>query len=175
MARFLMIAIAFSGTALVADLFYTLRLIPDYIDPLIKRAGIPMVVATTTLYCMSLVSNRIRILSETYGDRKLLGYELCFYASCAALILFTSIYWLGFPFENCIRSKAVTAVNLDVPECLSYDVPTRIGGVGKLSPEILKLLTVLDLVSLIWFIAFLACITSRYFQWRWVEAGRESI
>jgi hypothetical protein len=170
LARALIITIAVGGSALVVDQFYPFSWVPDVIDPLIKRASIPLVVTACLLYSSSLISNRVRVPAHTHSDRVLLGYELCFYASCMALALCTWIFWLGFPIENCIQSSAKDALNLGLGKCLDLDAPTRPTGIGKLDGAMLKLMLVLCFVSFVWYVGFLLCLLSRYFQWRWTEA-----
>lgn len=172
LARALIVSIAIGGTALVADAFYQLRLVPDFIDPLVKRSSIPMVGVAIVLLLTSITSNRIRKLAATHGDRTTLGYEVCFYAAAFLLMFLTAAFWLGFPLENCIASAAEGANNLSLPACLTLDEQVNYAvRIVRLPAEVLKLMLALALISLVWFIGFFACIMSRYFQCTWVRAN----
>jgi hypothetical protein len=167
LSRALLIVIAIGGTAMIVDYFYPFQIIPDFMDPVIKRSGIPLVIVTIVLGLTTFTSNLIRRLSEKQNDEIIRGYELCFYVSAILLIIFVVFFWLGFPFEDYWKSdKPIPSLDNSDGDAGTDSAIERIGFPAW--PEgISTFLMIMSLISLVWFLGFLACIILRYVECYW--------
>jgi len=160
LVRAFMVAISVGGTALVCKYGITeFSLLPPYLDVVIKRIGPFLVISSCVLYPMSVVSNRIHVLSNVDLDRPIRRYEFLLYVAVLLFCLTVFVACVGFQLEAEIKSHA------------SPDSPTFPKTRGTILPgfglEWLKLLGWIGLIWLIWIIGLTACILSRLWEMTW--------
>jgi hypothetical protein len=103
--RWLLIAIAVGGTALIAKYGITeFSLLPPYVDVLVKRLGPAAALLTVILYSALLISKRVFKLSSSSLDRTFRRNELCFYVCTALLCLTVVMFFAGLPIEGDLPS-----------------------------------------------------------------------
>ncbi|HEV2554789.1 MAG TPA: hypothetical protein VGV17_13605 [Bosea sp. (in: a-proteobacteria)] len=158
LSRYSVIIMALGGSALILDRIFDINLIKTIpLDTLIKRIAPIIIINTIVIYVCIIVSKLIFDVSEVRLDNKSLKYEVLLYVSSLNFIIFNAFFWIGFNMED----KAI----------FGKIRPTdwNPGGWIDLHESIHKFFQAMTLISLIWFIGFLACCLSRYAEFYWKE------
>jgi hypothetical protein len=149
-ARYLLIVIAVGGTALAAKEFFALRLLPDWMDFVVKRGGAALVPITVAVYLTMVVGKITFTLTNLEKNKSAYVWEFLFYVST---ILFCVTFFLanmGFGFWDNLATGA--AIRRETPLIWSN--------------YMLKFWFCLATVFLVWSACFGLCLLSRYFEWQ---------
>lgn len=152
LARYIVIAIAVPGSAIIVDqVYFNIDFIPwQLIDPWVKRLFLIFVVTAPMLFVTSLISKACYEISKLSNDSEMLVYEVPFYIATVLFLTANAIFMIGYPFEKWFVDPNRQPPNLIMPPWPG-DLPNVFGAT--------------TLVFLLWCACFGVCILSRRVEW----------
>jgi hypothetical protein len=153
--RFSLLFLAVGGSALLLKLFiHNFQLLFPPLDLIVKRVGPALAISSILIYLTYVLSKRLFALSFLQSDSITRRYEFPLYISTILFTMTTFAIFYGFPVEGL--------------ESSSHGENYTKGPVYA-DPTTIQTLITIDVIWLLWWIAFAAILLLRFFDSVWRE------